>query len=137
MRLYEGRCHCGAVTARFLTQLAEGAIDVRADQCSFCRRHGAKTVSDPAGKLTLHFREADVERYRFGTCQSDFIVCRTCGAYVAAIIEGFGVLNVVAADIISLASREARPVDYEDEAAATRLARRRERWTPLVLEIAA
>ncbi len=46
-------------------------------------------------------------------------------------------LNVVAADIRSFADRAARPVDYDDETAATRLARRRERWTPLMLEIAA
>ena len=136
MSVYEGRCHCGAVSARFETAIPTADIDVRADQCGFCRRHGAKTVSDPAGELRLRFREFEVERYRFGTRLADFIVCRACGAYVAAIIDGFGVLNVVAADIPVLAAREARPVDYEDEGAETRLARRKERWTPLVLEIA-
>jgi hypothetical protein len=137
MSLYEGACHCGAVSARFETAIAPDEMDVRADQCGFCRRHGAKTVSDPAGRLVLGFREAAVERYRFGTRSSDFIVCRSCGSYVAAVIEGFGVLNVVAADIRSFADRTARPVDYANETAATRLARRRERWTPLTLEIAA
>jgi hypothetical protein len=137
MSLYEGACHCGAVSARFETAIAPDEMDVRADQCGFCRRHGAKTVSDPAGRLVLGFREAAVERYRFGTRSSDFIVCRSCGSYVAAVIEGFGVLNVVAADIRSFADLAARPVDYANETAATRLARRRERWTPLTLEIAA
>jgi len=137
MSLYEGACHCGAVNARFETAIQPDDMDVRADQCGFCRRHGAKTVSDPAGKLALRFREAAVERYRFGTRMNDFIVCRSCGVYVAAIIEGYGVLNVVGADIGALAKRPARPVTYEDESAAMRLARRRERWTPLTLEIAA
>jgi hypothetical protein len=137
MSVYEGACHCGAVSARFETAIDPAAIDVRADQCGFCRRHGAKTVSDPAGRLALAFREAAVERYRFGTRSSDFIVCRACGAYVAAIIEGYGVLNVVAADIRAFADKPARPVDYDEEIAAVRLARRRERWTPLTLEIAA
>ncbi len=137
MSRYEGACHCGAVRAAFETVIAPAEIDVRADQCGFCRRHGAKTVSDPAGSLALRFRESDVERYRFGSRTCEFIVCRSCGAYVAAIIEGYGVLNVVAADIDAFSRRPARPVDYEDETAATRLARRRERWTPLTLEVAA
>jgi hypothetical protein len=137
MNLYEGACHCGAVSARFETAMHPAGMDVRADQCGFCRRHGAKTVSDPAGRLALSFREAAVERYRFGTRSSDFIVCRSCGAYVAAIIEGYGVLNVVGADIRAFADKPARPVSYEDETAQVRLQRRRERWTPLTLEIAA
>jgi hypothetical protein len=137
MSLYEGGCHCGAVRAAFETAIAPAAMDVRADQCGFCRRHGAKTVSDPAGRLTLKFREAAVERYRFGTRTSDFIVCRNCGAYIAAIIDGYGVLNVVGADIAAFAGRDARPVDYDDETPETRLTRRRERWTPLTLEVTA
>ena len=137
MNVYEGACHCGAVSARFESAIAPAEMEVRADQCGFCRRHGAKTVSDPDGRLALAFREAAVERYRFGTRSSDFIVCHTCGAYVAAVIEGYGVLNVVGADIPIFAERAARPVSYEDESADVRLARRRERWTPLTLEIAA
>jgi hypothetical protein len=137
MNVYGGACHCGAVSARFETAIAPDEIDVRADQCGFCRRHGAKTVSDPAGKLALKFEEAAVERYRCGTRLSDFIVCRRCGAYVAAIIDGYGVLNVVGADVRSLADKPARPVSYEDETGEVRLERRRERWTPLTLEIAA
>ena len=137
MSLHEGACHCGAVRARFETAIDPAVMDVRADQCGFCRRHGAKTVSDPAGRLTLRFRETAIERYRFGTRSSDFIVCRSCGTYVAAIIDGYGVLNVVGADVRILADKPARPVSYEDETAALRLQRRRERWTPLTLEIAA
>jgi len=134
MSRYEGACHCGAIAARFDTDIAPEAIEVRADQCGFCRRRGAKTVSDPAGSLRLSFREGAVTRYRFGTRSADFIVCRGCGTYVAAVIEGFGVLNVVGADIAEFARREARPVDYSGESAEVRLARRRARWTPLVVE---
>ena len=131
---YEGSCHCGAVSVRFETLLAPEAVDVRACQCSFCRRHGAKTVSDPDGELRLRFREGDVERYRFGTSTSDFLLCRRCGAFIAATIEGFAVLNVVGTAIAALAGRDARAVDYDAEGADTRLARRGARWTPLVVE---
>ena len=137
MTVFEGSCHCGAVTARFETAIPPETIEVRADQCGFCRRNGAKTVSDPAGRLTLKFREQAIERYRFGTRTSDFIVCRGCGVYVAAVIEGYGVLNVVGADIRPLAERTAVPVDYDAETPESRLGRRRARWTPLSLELAA
>ena len=136
MSVYEGACHCGAIAARFETAMAPDTLEVRADQCGFCRRHGAKTVSDPTGRLALRFKEADVERYRFGTRTSDFLVCRGCGTYIAAVIDGLGVLNVVGAEIAAFAVREARPVDYDAETAEQRLARRRARWTPLTLEIA-
>jgi hypothetical protein len=132
----EGGCHCGAITAVFETALAPADIEVRADQCGFCRRHGAKTVSDPAGRLTLRFAEDAVRRYRFGARTAEFLVCRDCGAYVASVMEHFGVLNVVGADIAVLASRAARPVDYDGESADERRARRRQRWTPTTLEAA-
>jgi hypothetical protein len=135
--VFEGRCHCGAVTACFETGLAAETIEVRADQCGFCRRHGAKTVSDPAGWLVLAFREQAITRYRFGTRTTDFILCNGCGVYVAAMIDGFGVLNVTGADIRPLAGREAVPVDYDDETPQGRLERRRARWTPLTVELAA
>ncbi len=137
MTAFHGGCHCGAVTARFETALDHGAIEVRADQCGFCRRHGAKTVSDPAGRLTLSFADDQVMRYRFGTRTADFIVCLGCGAYVAAIIEGYGVLNVVGADLPAMAMRAAVPVDYDAETPQERLQRRQARWTPLTLEIRA
>ena len=51
--------------------------------------------------------------------------------------KAIGVLNVVGADIGALAERPARPVDYDDETAASAPSARRQRWTPLTLEIAA
>lgn len=136
MTRLEGACHCGAITVVFETALAPDQIEVRADQCGFCRRHGAKTVSDPAGRLTLRFAETAVRRYRFGAKTADFLVCRDCGAYVASVMEDYGVLNVVGADIAVLANRDARPVDYDAETPDQRRARRRERWTPTILEAA-
>jgi hypothetical protein len=130
---FEGGCHCGAISAVFETALAPDEIEVRADQCGFCRRHGAKTVSDPAGRLTLRFAEAAVQRYRFGGRTADFLICRDCGAYVASVMEDFGVLNVVGANIAALAGRDARPVDYDGETPDERRTRRRQRWTPTIL----
>lgn len=134
MNSLRGQCHCGAVTVEFETTANAAVLDVRADQCGFCRRHGAKTVSDPAGKLRVRFAEGDVLRYRFGLRTADFLLCRHCGVYIAAVTEDVGVLNVVGAQVEDLADRQARPVDYEGETPAERRERRRERWTPLIVE---
>ena len=128
----EGACHCGAVTVAFSTSMLLGDIEVRADQCSFCKARGAKTVSDPNGKLTLHTARA--HPYQFGLKTADFWICDNCGAYVAAttVIDGriYGVLNVAGAGIAELARRDAKPVNYDAEDASARNARRSVRWTP-------
>jgi hypothetical protein len=119
----------------FETALAADAIEVRADQCTFCKSRGAKSVSDPKGKLTVH--TAFAHPYQFGLRTADFWVCDNCGAYVAAttIVDGqvYGVLNVVGARIDDLARREAKPVDYDGETVESRQARRAARWTPAVI----
>ena len=132
--IFEGTCHCGALKATFTTVMSADAIEVRADQCSFCTARGGKTVSDPNGKLTLRFAKSDAHAYRFGLRTADFWICNICGAYIAASTEIggrlYGVLNVAAVGISELARREAQPVDYSGEDAATRAVRRRARWTP-------
>ena len=108
-------------------------LDLRACQCSFCRRHGARTVSDAEGSLELTvLRSQDMTRLRFATRTADFLICRTCGVYVAAVLVGpdpRATLNVNALDVPD--PREARPVSYDGESAAERRERRRVRWTPL------
>lgn len=132
--VFEGSCHCGALKASFETAQSADALEVRADQCSFCKARGGKTVSDPQGKLTLRFTGAGAHPYRFGLKTSDFWICNSCGAYIAATAEVdgrlYGVLNVAAAGIASLAGREAKPVNYDAEDATSRQTRRAVRWTP-------
>ena len=134
---YPGACHCGAIGVFFETDADPSLLQVRACQCSFCRRHGAKTVSDPDGRLTLSFDAESVHLYRFGTRSADFLICRECGDYVAAVMDDVAVLNVVAADLIPFAGRQSEPVTYDAETPDEKRARRRARWTPLVLEGAA
>jgi hypothetical protein len=43
-------------------------------------------MTDPAGKIEVTLRApAEVSRYRFALRTADFLVCRTCGVYVAAV----------------------------------------------------
>jgi hypothetical protein len=131
---YEGACHCGSVMVWFETGQNADAIQVRADGCSFCRRHGAKTVSDPKGWLEFRAAPGSLRRYRFGLGSADFLLCGECGVYMGAVTTAgehtLGVLNVVGADIQPMAGREAEPVDYDGEDLDRRTARRLERWTP-------
>src|SRR2546422_3634073 len=47
-----------------------------ADTCSFCRKHGARTTSDPSGRVVITVRHpGQLLRYRFGLETADFLVC--------------------------------------------------------------
>ena len=134
-RVFAGSCHCGAIGFSLQTSRNPDVWPVRACQCSFCRRHGARTTSDPAGSVV--FRAADersVQRYRFGLRTADFLVCRKCGVYLAAMVVTprgrFATLNINALDE-SLRVPEAASVSYEAESAEQRLHRREQSWTPV------
>ncbi len=76
-------------------------------------------------------------RYRFGRRAVDFLICRECAVYVAAMIEdegqAYATLNVVGTDLPGFADREPERLDYHDETDEQRLARRKAKWTPTVL----
>jgi len=76
-----------------------------------------------------------LKRYRFGTRSSDFLICRDCGVYVAAVITSstgqFATLNINTIRV-PLEVPQAVPVSYDQENAGERLSRREQRWTPVV-----
>lgn len=116
-------------------------MDVRLCQCSFCRSHGAKAISDPNG--TLEFTEnksGALQRYMFGLRTAEFLICRECGVYVGAIMsegdKAHGIVNVRALNDETLFTRTPIAADYDDEADDDRRARRRARWTPARLSTA-
>jgi hypothetical protein len=132
--ILRGACHCGQVEVAFETAMSVDDLPLRACGCSFCRRHGTKAVADPNGRLTISAPPGGLNRYRFGYRTADYLICRTCGAYVAAVISGNdeerATLNVTATAISELADRPAEPVDYDRESAEGRRARRLTGWTP-------
>ena len=110
-------------------------MPVRACRCSFCRKHGTRTVSDPTGRLEIRVaRESDLIRYRFGTRTADFLVCGRCGVYVGAICESAGavsgIVNVNVLDESHRFTAPAEPRDRGGETPAERLGRRQRTWTP-------
>ena len=132
--ILRGACHCGQVEVTLETAMSVMDLPLRACGCSFCRRHGTKAVADPNGRLSISAPPNGLNRYRFGLRTADYLICRTCGAYVAAVISGNGeeraTLNVTATGISELADRPAEQVDYDRESVEGRRARRLTSWTP-------
>jgi len=134
---FAGRCHCGNLEVTFETRQHPEDITVRACGCSFCRHHGARTGSDPKGRIAFVVHDpAALNRYRFGLGTADFLLCRTCGVYVGAIMEdggsAYAIVNVNTFDWPHPFEREGIPMDYGGESEAERRARRAAGWTPVV-----
>lgn len=129
--MHEGQCHCGTVSASFRT--ATDGVRARACQCGFCRRHGAKTVTDTDGFAEIA-SDGPLNRYRFGLMTADYLLCARCGAYVASEIEADGImrvtLNAAGLKMEPWSAQPAAPVDYSGETLHERLDRRRASWTP-------
>lgn len=83
---HEGGCHCGNLRWRFETARTLGEFAPRACDCDFCSRHRAAWVSDSQGMLRLEVHHATgLQRYRQGSSQAEFMVCRVCGVLVAVV----------------------------------------------------
>jgi hypothetical protein len=132
-----GRCHCGAIAFEFDTATAPADLSLRRCGCSFCRKHGARTTSDPAGQVRFMVHKPEsLRRYRFGLHTADFLVCGECGTYLAATIEhegrGYATLNANCFELEQALVQDAPLVVYEGESAEQRRARRTARWTPVL-----
>jgi hypothetical protein len=129
MTRHTGHCHCGALGVEFETGKP---LAPRECQCSFCRKHHARSVSDPDGLAMLTLC-SDVVRYRFGTGLGEFLICVRCGVYVGVVQdiggELYAVLNLTAFDDPH-EGVAGEPMNYDGETAEQRTTRRRARWTP-------
>jgi hypothetical protein len=134
LHTYTGACHCGAIRGTLHATTPAAELQVRSCQCTFCTRHGAMTVSDPAGSAIFEIDGAALARYQFGTRTGTSLVCGRCGMYAGVIVEDAGrtwsALNVRGLAIPELAGRTAQPVVYDGETSQARIARRKAKWTP-------
>jgi hypothetical protein len=134
VEVLKGTCHCGAIRGTLHAMRPAAELQVRACQCSFCTRHGAMTVSDPAGRATFEIERAALARYQFGTRTGTSLICARCGMYAGVILEDGGkvwsVLNARGLAIPEFNDRAAEPVVYEGETPEARIARRKSKWTP-------
>ncbi len=132
--LHSGQCHCGKLKASFESQKTPQELGVRTCQCDFCRRVGAINISDPDGAVVIDAKADDVIRYRFALRTADFLLCKQCGVYIAAVTgEGTNIrstLNVAGLRMMAFLSIDEAPMQYGAETAESRVARRAEKWTP-------
>jgi hypothetical protein len=132
--MLHGSCHCGALTVELATAREPDALPVRMCGCTFCLRHRPRYTSDPAGHVTIRGAAA-ASPYRFGLGLADFLICRTCGVFVAAYEPaGRAVVNIQA--LARAAEFTATPLQltiYDTEDVAQRTARRAANWTPATL----
>ncbi len=140
MAVYPGRCHCGAIGFRFRTEEHPSRWAIRACQCSFCTAHGAACVSDPAGAVSFaHTQESELHRYRFGLHTADFLLCRSCGVYIGAVLtdaEGtFATLNTRAMNGLRSNLPMPQAAVYDGETSVERRHRRIKSWTPVVQDV--
>lgn len=131
----DGGCHCGRLRVSFTTDKAATELPLRACQCSFCRRHGGLTTSDPEGEIVLSVGEIPAGGwYRFGMGMTDFWVCPRCGVYVGAFVDtggqGRAVVNVRVLEAAAEFTQAPAPMDYGQETREGRLDRRARVWTP-------
>jgi hypothetical protein len=132
---HEGRCHCGNLSVTFKTAQDAGQVPIRECGCSFCRKHGATAVTDPAGSIEVRVADSELlSRYQFGLRTSEFFVCARCGVYLAAVcvIDGavYASLNCNVLDDRAAFTQQPVRVHYDQETADNRIARRRRAWTP-------
>lgn len=138
--MLDGACHCGALTIQLDTARAPSELPVRICGCSFCRKHRPRYTSDPAGRVAIRAaRAAELSRYRFGLRLADFLICRTCGVFVAAYEPGTPGRAVINLDVLSraleLTGAPTQFTAYDSEDVASRTARRARSWTPATLVI--
>ena len=138
--VFEGGCHCGAIRVQFAPSVAPDDLPLRECACTFCRRHGATTATDRDGRLHVTLvKVEEAVRYRFGARTADFLLCGTCGVYVAAVMSteagAVSTLNINVLDQCGLFSSKPEPVSYEDESPHQRRLRRAERWTITTVDV--
>jgi hypothetical protein len=131
---FAGSCHCGAIRLVLNSDREPGTMRVGRCACSFCRRHGARTIGDRRGSVTFRAAPGSLRRYRFGLGITDYLLCGHCGAYVGAVMDDvdgpIGIVNVNALDIRDRFDPAPPLHDYDGEDEAGRRARRRKFWMP-------
>jgi hypothetical protein len=132
----QGGCHCGNIAYTFAVSAPLEELGLRTCMCSFCRIHGARTTSDPNGRIELAVRDPKkLRRYRFGLKTADFYICDECGAFVGAVMtEGGKSWMTVNANTFKPPPPldfPAAPNDFGGEDTKGRTDRRKARWTPL------
>ncbi len=94
-----GSCHCGTIEITIGLPKPPADYRPRACDCSFCTKHGAAYVSDPAGRLGIVVNErGQAHEYSQGSGSARMLLCRKCGVQMAGLYRDgprlFAAINV-------------------------------------------
>jgi hypothetical protein len=91
-------------------------------------RHGAMTVSDPAGQAVFEIARDRLATYQFATRTGVILTCGSCGVYAGVTLKADGrvwsVANVRGLAIPEFQGRTPEPVFYDGETPGVRIGRR-------------
>jgi hypothetical protein len=133
-----GGCHCGNIHVRLRLSKPPEDQALRACTCSFCRSHTPRIVADAEGLFEVWADDWSlVENYRFGTRTCDFLICRRCGVFIAAVSEfASGTRAVVNANCLDDRGRFiSAPAmhEFQEETIESRSERREANWMPALI----
>lgn len=132
--LFQGSCHCGGIRVRLACTRPAEQLQVRSCQCGFCTRQGSLTVSDPDGQAVFEVDAAHYVPYAFATGSATSVICGRCGVYAGAVLteggKSWSIANTRGLGMAEFRGRTGDAMEYEQETAAQRVARRKARWTP-------
>jgi hypothetical protein len=137
MNNLRGSCHCGRLSVVFSTALDAAQLHPRACDCSFCRKHGAAYISDPAGHLVIHATEPGALReYRQGSHTARLLLCGHCGVVVGVVFDDagrtYGAVNAACLDG-EVALGDAVSASPQKLNATEKVERWRQLWVPDVV----
>lgn len=136
MHEYIGRCQCGGLELRLVSELAAGQFQPRSDEptCRFCSEHGGVWISDPRGALRLFAADATTVR-TFASEQVQFHFCSVCSTLAYACFEdgsrAVAVVRLAPFESIRSAALPTVITNFETETVAAGRRRRLENWTPV------
>ena len=136
---FKGDCHCKNISVLYKTTISAKDTVPRSCQCSFCRKHATRALSDPSGHIAITITDsALLRRYQFGTKATDFLICSTCGVYVSAYMPDGdrAYANVMANALHDCdAFGPGIATDLSSEEKEGKRERRRQMWSPATLTI--
>lgn len=136
---FSGSCHCKNLRLHLETLRAPEAFAVRRCTCTFCVRHQPRYISDPQGSVAIHVDDQTLlGRYRFGLGLADFLFCRRCGVFMAALepeTPARAVININTLEEAIKFTAEPAWMDFDGEDETARRDRRARTWTPARLII--
>lgn len=135
--ILHGSCHCGTIELDLKTAKNVSDFSPRICSCSFCKRHGGFYISDTDGWIDIRLKgRNDVNFYQFGHKTADFLICKKCGVFVAAICD-INHMKYAVINIKTMLEYEFPEVgasnNYDAENTGSRLERRAKNWTPHVV----